>query len=36
MLRITEPELLQLEERFPGIADAIQGFENAELPACPH
>lgn len=35
MLRITEEEIKQLESQYPGIAEQIWGFEEADLPACP-
>ena len=35
MLKISQSEVEELEQIYPGIARSIERFEDAELPACP-
>ena len=36
MLKRSKRQLVELERQYFGITDAIQHFENVELPACPY
>ena len=36
MYRVNDETLQRCEERYPGILETIQRFENANLPVCPN
>jgi hypothetical protein len=35
MMKITQSEVEELEQIYPGIASSIKSFEDAEVPVCP-